>query len=144
MANAFKAFDDKDYSKAFELFKDSAEQGDSAAQNNVGVMYETGTVVPRSDRSAEQWYREAAEQGLAAAQYNLAAILVADLMAEQVSYDSEEIQKRYIEAYVWATLAAAQNHPGAANAIKRIGAHMTPAQIAEAEKFAGEWKSQEE
>lgn len=64
-------------------------------------------------------------------------------MAEQVSYELEGTEKRYIEAYVWVTLAAAQDHPDAVNAVKRMGEHMTPSQIAEAEKLAGDWKPKE-
>ena len=43
LSEAFEAFNDQDYSRAFQLFKEFAEQGDVAAQNNVGVLCETGT-----------------------------------------------------------------------------------------------------
>lgn len=39
---AFKAFENGNYQKAFELFSPLAEQGDAAAQYNLGVMYLNG------------------------------------------------------------------------------------------------------
>src|SRR5690242_20971984 len=48
-----------------------AEQGDADAQFRLGVMYESGQGVPRSDAEAIKWYRKAAEQDDAVAQFNL-------------------------------------------------------------------------
>ena len=48
-----------------------AEQGDAAAQVNLGAMYGDGTGVPKDYHEAMRWYRKAAEQGFAAAQHNL-------------------------------------------------------------------------
>ena len=49
----------------------AAEQGNAAAQHNLGVMYENGEGVRQDDAEAVRWYRQAAEQGLAQAQTNL-------------------------------------------------------------------------
>ena len=49
----------------------AAEQGNTAAQHNLGVMYENGEGVRQDDAEAVRWYRQAAAQGLAQAQYNL-------------------------------------------------------------------------
>ena len=51
--------------------RERADQGDAGAQNNLGVMYDTGQGVPRDDAEAVRWYRLAAEQGHARAQFNL-------------------------------------------------------------------------
>ena len=48
-----------------------AEQGDAAAQNELGVMYYSGTGVPKNSTEAVKWFRKAARQGNAAAQFNL-------------------------------------------------------------------------
>jgi TPR repeat protein len=48
-----------------------AEQGDAAAQFNLGLMYRNGEGVPKDYAEAANWYRKAAEQGVAAAQYTL-------------------------------------------------------------------------
>ncbi|EMS2178467.1 tetratricopeptide repeat protein [Neisseria gonorrhoeae] len=49
----------------------AAEQGNAAAQFNLGVMYENGQGVGQDYVQAVQWYRKASEQGDAQAQYNL-------------------------------------------------------------------------
>jgi hypothetical protein len=48
-----------------------AEQGNAAAQYNLGVNYYLGKGVAQDDKQAVAWYRKAAEQGYAAAQFNL-------------------------------------------------------------------------
>jgi TPR repeat protein len=80
---AIEALDEGNYAAAFNAFHEMAEQGDAAAQHNLGILYETGTGVMRQDGPAEEWYRRAAEQGLHEAQFQLAAILAADAMADQ-------------------------------------------------------------
>ena len=52
----------------------AAERGNAQAQNNLGLMYETGRGVRQDDAEAVRWYRQAAEQGYAEAQYNLGAM----------------------------------------------------------------------
>ncbi|MEO5364053.1 MAG: sel1 repeat family protein [Magnetococcus sp. DMHC-8] len=49
----------------------AAEQGDSTAQNDLGMRYALGAGMPRDDQEAVKWFRKAAEQGDAEAQYNM-------------------------------------------------------------------------
>lgn len=59
------AFKTGDYTKAFELLKPVAEQGDAEAQCIIGNMYQLGIGIERSDSSgseAIQWYIKSAEQ----------------------------------------------------------------------------------
>ena len=51
-----------------EQVRARADQGDAAAQINLGAMYAAGAGVPQDDREAVRWYRLAADQGLAEAQ----------------------------------------------------------------------------
>ena len=48
-----------------------AEQGDAAAQNNLGNLYLNGTGVPKDYTQADVWYRKGADQGNPKAQFNL-------------------------------------------------------------------------
>lgn len=68
---AIDAYDEGDYTSAFQYFADSAEAGDANAQFRLGRMYEDGEGIPQHYRKAEQWYREAAKQGLDDAQHRL-------------------------------------------------------------------------
>jgi len=60
-----------DYATAIKIFKTLAEQGNTKAQFNLGVMYYQGQGVPKDYKEAARWFRKAAEQGNADAQFNL-------------------------------------------------------------------------
>ena len=45
----------------FDATKSSAEQGNVIAQNNLGVLYETGQGVPENDAEAVKWFLLAEE-----------------------------------------------------------------------------------
>jgi len=61
----------KDFFTAVIMVKNMAKNGDARAQNNLGIMYETGYGVPQDYTEAVKWYQAAANQGHAAAQFNL-------------------------------------------------------------------------
>ena len=61
-----------DYRAAFEEFARFAEQGDTGAQFNLGVMYGLGLGVAQDYLMAMDWYEKAALNGNAQAQCNLA------------------------------------------------------------------------
>jgi tetratricopeptide (TPR) repeat protein len=65
------------YEQAFPVCSKAAEQGDAAAQFNLGLMYYFGEGVQQDYAEAEKWYRKAAEQGDASAEYNLGWVTVA-------------------------------------------------------------------
>src|SRR5690242_9355435 len=69
--DAVAAYQRGDYATALRLWHLLAERGDADAQFHLGVVYESGQGVLRSDAEAIKWYRKAAEQGDAVAQFNL-------------------------------------------------------------------------
>src|ERR1700733_12516281 len=71
LEDANAAADSGDYAKAMQLLRPLAEQGDPAAQYDLGVMYYAGQSVPPNPAEAAQWFGKAAEQGDLNAQYNL-------------------------------------------------------------------------
>ena len=115
----------------------AADQGDAEARYNLGLMYDTGQGVPQDYAQAVKWYRLAADQGDARAQNNLG-----------VMYGTGQgVPQDYIQAHKWYNLAAsrltASEKEPRDRAVKNrdiIAAKMTPAQIAEAQKLAREWK----
>ena len=126
-----------DYPTAFRLLRPIAEQGDARAQNDLGIMYETGFGLTQDYLVAATWYRKAADQGNPGGQYNVGALYE---RGNGVPHD-------YVQALKWYSLAASRmgtTQQETAGAISRISnalaAKMTPAQIAEAQKLAREWK----
>ncbi len=59
-----------DYATALRRWGPLAEQGDTMAQSNLGVMYEFGLSVPRDFVQAYLWFSLAVAQGDAVAQQN--------------------------------------------------------------------------
>ncbi len=117
-----------DYATALREFL--AEQGDARAQYNLAFMYYGGYSVPQDYAEAVKWYRKAADQGDAGAQFNLA------LKYE----DGRGVTQDYVQAHMWYNLAEAQGRTAAARNRGRVAKLMTPAQIAEAQRLAREWR----
>ena len=126
----------QDYAQAVAWYRKAADQGIAEAQNNLGVMYANGQGVPHDYEVAVSWYRKAANQGYVIAQDRLGSIYFNGLYGI-----SKTVRPDYVQAHMWYNLAAAQeNFNGAAYSRDQIAARMTPAQIAEAQRLAREWK----
>jgi TPR repeat protein len=127
--------------KAVKWYRKAAEQGLPEAQFNLGLMYDKGQGVPQDYAEAVKWYRKAAEQGFAEAQTNLGIMYFTGL----------GVPKEYVLAQMWFILAtsgypATENtkREKAENIRNAAASKMTPAQIAEAQKLAREWKPKKE
>jgi TPR repeat protein len=158
----------QDYAEAAKWLRRAADRGDAQAQHELGLMYIKGKGVPRDDAEAMQWFHKAADQGDPNAQYLLG--LLYDLRenyaeavkwfrkaAEQgapksqhqlgLMYDSGHgVPQDYVQAHMWLNLAAARftdtdMRNSAVKDRNSVAAKMTPAQLAEAQKLAREWKS---
>ena len=66
--DGFAASEAGDYKTAFSFYKKAAEQGELAAQFNVGLYYDVGKGVAQDDAEAVRWYKLAAAQGYSSAQ----------------------------------------------------------------------------
>ena len=102
-----------------------------AAPVAAGPLDDAAAAVKRRDyATALRLIRPLAEQGDASAQYNLG-----------VFYDNGfGVPQDYVSALMWLNLSAAQGKEGAATFRDLVARLMTPAQIAEAQKLAREWK----
>jgi TPR repeat protein len=155
-----------DYATALQEWRPLAEQGDALAQYNLGMLYRKGRGVPQDDVQARQWYAKAAAQGQAKAQFNLGTLyfngegvpkdyqqalrwfrLAADqgeaLAQTKIAImydDGQGVSQDIVQAYKWYSLAATNGDKPAAELRNTIANQMTPAQIAKAQKLAGEWK----
>jgi len=98
-------------------------------------MYEDGRGMAQDYAQAVAWYRKAADQGAALAQFKLG------LMYGQ----GQGVPQDYVRAHTWFNIAAAgesdnETREEIVKARDAIAAKMTPAQIAEAQRMAREWK----
>jgi len=132
--DAKEAYDRGDFPTALRLFRSLADQGNVVAQQRVGLMYESGQSVQRDYAEAVKWYRRAADQGSASAQWLLASMYEV----------GSGVPQDYVQAYMWCNLSAAQGFQLAKYRRAELERLMTPAQIAEAQKLAREWKPEPE
>lgn len=156
----------EDYSAALREWRPLAEQGDALAQYNLGVLYRKGRGVPQDDVQARQWFAKSAAQGQAKAQFNLGtlyfngegvpkdyqqALRWLRLAADQgealaqtkiaIMYDhGQGVPKNIVQAHKWYSLAATNGDKPANLLRDSLANQMTPAQIAEAQKLAQDWK----
>ena len=91
----YVAYDRADLQTSLSVWLGSAQQGDNAAQNYVGEIYEKGLGVPPDFPRAAVWYRRAAEAGYARAQINLGQLYDRGL---GVAHDPVEAQRWYARA----------------------------------------------
>ena len=120
----------QDYTEAMKWYRLAADQGDAWAQSNLGWMYRKGQGVPQDYAEAVKWYRLAADEWDKEAQFNLGS------MYEK----GKGVPQDYAEAAKWYRLAADQGLEKAAKGLEVLEKEMTPAQIAEAQRLAREWK----
>ena len=125
------------YAEAAKWYRLAAERGNTDAQNNLGAMYANGQGVTTNYAEAVKWYRLAADQGDAYGQYNLGLMY----------YNGQGVRQDYLEAYKWFTLTMARSQASepalreaAAKGRDDVATRLTPVQIAEAQRLAGEWK----
>ncbi len=159
-----------DYSTAYRLFSELAEQGDPTAQYNLGVIYNTGRGVPQDRKEALKWYRKAAEQGHPGAQNLLGYMYdngqgVLQIYKEAVKwyrkaaeqgnpygqanlafsyFCGQGVPQDLVLAYMWVNLGSSnltwEKHKAIVEIRDILAAQMTPAQIEEAQRLAREWK----
>jgi uncharacterized protein len=166
LEDGLAAADNGDYATAIRLWRPLAEQGDAAAQFNLGLIYYKGQGVPQDYVAAAVWLRKAADQGVAAAQWSIGSMYangrgVRQDYAAAVSWyrkaadkgdanaqanlggmyaEGHGVPQDYVLAHMWLNLAAAKGNKSGEIGRDMAAARMTPAQIAEAQKRAREWK----
>ena len=147
----------------------SAEEGDASAQYRLGLLYQGGVGVPQNYRKAKGWFEQAAKQGHVGAQADLGTLYLqgagtpqsAQMAVFWLSQAAEQgdvlsfpklgwmyaegrgVRRDSIQAHMWYNLSAAQGEQRAAEARDALATQMTPAQIAEAQRLAREWKPKE-
>ena len=96
--------------------------------------------MPQDSSEALRWWRRAAEKGEPFAQASLGVMY----------YEGQNVMQNYVQAYKWLTLAAIlfssperELREEVVQFREEVGSKMTPAQIAEAQRLAREWKPEQ-
>jgi TPR repeat protein len=92
-----------DYAAAIEILRPLAAAGNTAAQANLGVLYQFGRGVSQDFDEAIKWYRLAADKGFGRAQNNLGIMYqngsgVAQNYPEAVKWYRRAADLDYVEA----------------------------------------------
>jgi uncharacterized protein len=164
LESAKRAFQDKDYAKAFKEVTPLADRGDPDAQCLLGKMYFAGHGVPKDPDRAVKLFKLSAAQGNSDAQFFLGSWYllphrdVAEgakwlrLSAEQGNQDAQwllgkaylegdkDLPRDPVQAELWLTLAADHNLDFYRAALRAAEAQMSPAQAAKGRALAAAWK----
>jgi hypothetical protein len=161
----------QDYEEGVRWVRQAAEQGHAAAQYNLSIAYLAGRGLAKDEAEYVHWTRKAAEQGYAPAQHNLASFVLNGRLgvtkdeaegvrlfqkaAEQgwvpsqralvaIYLQGQGAAKDYVEAYKWATIAAAgtlgPDAQATINGRDSFAKSMTRTQVEQASQLAREWK----
>lgn len=71
LEDAQNAFKNADVQAAYKIVDELANQGNARAQNALGEMYASGSVVQQNDKKAVDWFEKSASQGFSLAQHSL-------------------------------------------------------------------------
>lgn len=105
----------------------AADQGYAPAQTELARMYRDGDGVPQDPLASLKWYQRAAEGGDVGAQLTL---------ADAYAYGSPP---DFVQAYKWYEIAIRYWGPLAVRAREVLAERMTPEQISQATRLAGDW-----
>lgn len=132
LSEAIAAYQRGDYGTAYRGLRRLAERGVARAQTALGLMYANGRGVPQSSAESVRWFRRAAEGGDALAQGILGRLYE----------NGVGVPRDPIRAYKWyrraASAADAKVRSRAAANMRRLGQRLTPAQLARAQRLAGQ------
>lgn len=109
-----EAYKQGDYQAAYREWSPLAEEGNTQAQNKMGVLYATGRGVRRDPKMAMKWFLRAAENG------NIDAHINVGRLYEQ----GHGVQRNLPKAYLWYHMAA--RAPKGKGMRDRLWREMTP------------------
>ena len=119
----------QDYAKAVTLFSKAADQGDAIAQQDLAEMYFFGNGVAQDYPLAAKWYLRSANQGNAISLYKLGL-----MYAKGQGVPQDNVQGYRLLTEAMSRYPAGKDRDDATNAVNVVAKHMTPAEIAEAQK----------
>ena len=116
-------------SSSFQQLLESAQRGDVAAQNALGVRYATGQGVKLSEVEAVRWFSRAAEKGYVPAQAKLGSLY----------YSGRGVPQDVNRAYFWMVVARLSGDQASNTLGTVVRARLTPSQVNAIESDAARW-----
>src|SRR5579872_2523611 len=160
----------KDFNEGARWFRLAAEQGTAPGASDgqflLAWSYQEGEGVPKDNKEAARWYRLAADHGQPFAQNNLGLVYVNGQGVERDAAEAAELLRKaanrnyppslfsmgelyergfgvpqdYVQAHMWFNLAASRGDANGAKYRDIVAGKMTPADIAEAQRLARDWR----
>lgn len=122
----FDFSDDKSRQAGLDWMKKSAEHGYARSQSMLGLLYETGTFVPKDLSEAARWYRKAAEKN------EVLGVMMFGLACS----DGDGVPKNEAEGLKWLRISAEQDNPFSQLMLGlKLGLHTNTADKAESVKW---------
>jgi TPR repeat protein len=97
---ALEAYKQKDYKKAFQLYKADAKKGNTTAQNALSYLYFNGIGTDKDNKKGLYWLEKAAEKNDSRAQYDLAMMY----------FDGYNIKQNHKKAFKWLSKSSDLNN----------------------------------
>lgn len=124
------AYNMGEFGKAALIWGRLAENGSAIAQSGLGLLYYTGSGVPRNYARARALFLAAAQQNVPQAQMFLS------LMYRR----GEGMRQSYILSYMWCDIAVGAGHEEASYICQNIAEHLTGGEVLEAQRLSSEWR----
>jgi uncharacterized protein len=127
----------QDIAESLKWYSLSADQGSLSEQTALGLFYRRAPEFPQHEALSAKWYLRAAEQGGGFAQYMLGCMYS----------EGYGVSPDLVQAHKWWSVARANDDstPGiqedSAEHLDLLATKMSPAQLAEAQRLASEWKA---
>ena len=117
----------KDEAEAVKWYRMAAEQGNAAAQNNLGLMYDNGEGVLKDEAEAVRWYRMAQPSRVTPKPKTTSGTVYGK---------GEGVLKDSVLAHMWSNIAVANGNEAARKLRDNLERDMTRAEITRATELA--------
>jgi TPR repeat protein len=122
----------RDFTEAAKWYLLAANQGNTNAENAMGVMNENGFGMPVDGKAAMEWYRKAAEQGDVKGESNYGRGFAHSL---GISAPNPSM------AYLWLSISADRGEVTAKNFLVEYVNEMKPEELAEGKRLLAQYKA---
>jgi hypothetical protein len=125
-----EAYQKGDYATALREWSPMAEQGEPAAQFNIGLMYFEGHGVPQDYARAAMWFERSAERDYTKAQRDLGEMYAI----------GQGLRRDYVHAYKWLNICAAKGDDTCALHRNEVGRKLHRSELETAQRLSAEFQ----